>query len=69
MTDADLRQIACDIIIDMFQEVGVRLDAKGLAEACPLAEDMTPEEVARTAQLIDSALVEVAVDWLGGAPV
>ncbi len=68
MTDADLRQIACDIIIDMFQEVGVRLDARDLAEACPLAEDMTPEELRRTTQLIDSALVEVTVDWLGGVP-
>ena len=68
MTDADLRQIACDIIIDLFQEVGARLDAKSLAEACPLAEDMTPEELRRTTQLIDSALVEVTVDWLGGVP-
>ena len=69
MTDTDLREMAADLIVELFQETGRRINAHGLADACPIYDDLEADEQRRLEQLIDSALVEVTVDWFGGTPV
>ena len=65
LTDAELRTAAKDIIVGLFEEVGNRFSGQDLAEA-ELAESVHPDDIRRIGHLIDSALVEVEVDWIGG---
>ena len=68
LADADLREIAKSVIVETFRAVADRFDGRELAANALATEGLPDSECRRVAQLVDSAFVEVEVDWLGGTP-
>ena len=67
-SDATLRVVAKDIIVDFFTEVGNRFDGHQLAVNTERTDGLDPLDVRRIGHLIDAALVGIEVDWIGGTP-
>ena len=68
LTDMDYRELAKDIIVDFFTEVGNRFDGHQLAVNSERTDDLDPLDVRRIGYQIDGALVQIEVDWIGGTP-